>query len=236
MAIQPQVQQALENARQQFLHRWLDETLTQRKPSGMESEEQYKARMEAQFQQMWDEQQRAYGHAIDLLADAQVWPLERSQERAAELAQKAQSLSQMSDEEARKQTAQQLLRLTNEQMEQFYQVAKRWFEQGNFQNAVDLFTLLTSFNPWVPAFWVGLGLSYEKLKVWDKAAVSHVAALQANPDELTPILQAAYCLHQAGRGADARKLLEKALEETKEHPQQATFRQQADRWLAVLPR
>jgi regulator of sirC expression with transglutaminase-like and TPR domain len=74
------------------------------------------------------------------------------------------------------------------------------------------------------------------MKAWDKAAVAHVAALQANPEDLTPILQAAYCLHQFGRGAEARKLLERALEETKEHPQHANFRQQADRWLAVLPR
>ena len=91
MAAQPQVKVALDDARQLFLHRWLDETLSQRKPSGLETEEQYKQRMAAQFDQMWNEQQRAYNHAIELLAEAKVWPLERSPERAEELAKAAQN-------------------------------------------------------------------------------------------------------------------------------------------------
>jgi type III secretion system low calcium response chaperone LcrH/SycD len=236
MAGQPKVKTALENAHQMFLHRWLDETLTQRKPTDLETEDQYKKRMSAQFEQMWSEQQRAYGHAIELLSEAKVWPLEHSPNRAEELAEAAARIAELPPEEARKQTAQQIIGFNNEQMEKFYQVAKKWFEQGNYTNSHDLFTFLSSINPWVSAFWIGLGLSNERLKHWDRAALAHIAALQANPDDLTPILQAAYCLNQMGRGRDARQLLERALEETREHPSQATFRQQADRWLAVLPR
>lgn len=78
---------------------------------------------------------------------------------------------------------QQLCGMSNKVLEAFYQAAKHIYEHQHYDDAVDLFSVLTLFNPKEPVFWLGLGNSEYFCQNYEPALIAYSMAALANPTD-----------------------------------------------------
>ena len=73
-------------------------------------------------------------------------------------------------------TLQEIIGYTDAQMEDFYQVAVRVFREGRYDDAEGIFTFLSTLNPNVYAFWLGLGMCYQLKEEYEQALLVYTCA------------------------------------------------------------
>lgn len=112
-------------------------------------------------------------------------------------------------------TFQEILGYSDDLMEKFYKVAYSYFQDQDYETASEAFSFLTTLNPTVFNYWLGLGMSEQMCEDFDSALVSYEMAAMVdvtNPivhyhsatchrsllDDESALRSLDLCLHNAG--------------------------------------
>jgi type III secretion system low calcium response chaperone LcrH/SycD len=74
-------------------------------------------------------------------------------------------------------TFQEILGYTPESMEKFYKVAHNLYQKQDYQRAADSFVFLTTLNPYVHNYWLGLGMSEQLCNNFQGALLAYAMAI-----------------------------------------------------------
>lgn len=80
---------------------------------------------------------------------------------------------------------QEIIGYTDELMEQLYKAAYEVFQEGRYHDAQDGFLFLTTLNPYVYAYWLGLAMSYQLMEEYEQAILAYECA--SNVESETPL-------------------------------------------------
>jgi len=108
-------------------------------------------------------------------------------------------------------TFQELLGYTNGTMEKFYSGAHLLYEQGMYQEAADAFVFLTTLNPYVHNFWLGLGLAEQHNEEYEAALVAYGMATMSDMDNPLPHYHSSRCHYLMGDYDTAVSMLDLAI-------------------------
>ena len=110
---------------------------------------------------------------------------------------------------------QEIIGYSDELMEKLYGAAYSVFQEGRYYEAQDGFLFLTTLNPYVYAYWLGLAMSYQLLEEYEQAALAYECASGAEPESPLPYYYLAGChlyLNEYEEALDAIKMLRKKCE------------------------
>jgi len=93
---------------------------------------------------------------------------------------------------------QDILGYSNETMEKFYGAAHRLFTKEQYQEAADAFVFLTTLNPYVHNYWLGLGMCEQLNTDHEAALVAYGMAVITDDDNPLPHYHSACCLEAVG--------------------------------------
>ncbi len=96
-------------------------------------------------------------------------------------------------------------------MEKFYYVAYKLFQHQQYQEAADAFIFLTTLNPYVFNYWLGLGMCEQLLKREEAALIAYATATLINVEHPVPHYHSASCYHALNDIGNALASLELAL-------------------------
>lgn len=94
--------------------------------------------------------------------------------------------------------------------DKLYAKAYYLYESGKYNEAGQLFRLLTLADLTNSKHWMGLGATYQMLKEYDEAAAAYAVAALNDPSNPYPPLYAAECLMELGKWKDVVNALEDA--------------------------
>lgn len=113
---------------------------------------------------------------------------------------------------------QEILHLPDELIEKCYQAARTIFERQNYEDAADAFLFLTTLNPQIECFWLGLGLSEQLMNRYEPAITAYNMCILIEPSNPMPHIHMAECFWLLEDRIQAINSLEKAIELSQNHP------------------
>ena len=102
-------------------------------------------------------------------------------------------------------------RLSNEQLEVVYALAYAHVTQGQYAQALPMFSILATYGPTRRHYIAGLALCLEQCERYDEAISMYSLLITLFPGSLEPALQGAECLLLLGRPAEAAEELDRVL-------------------------
>lgn len=215
-----------ENFDDSFIDSIVDEQVAGMPPSKLESHEQVKKRLKAQYKNTLGQYQECFFNAAMQLEKSGFEPESSSQEairsNLENIADHAEDLI------TGDVTLQNLLMLTNEDLIHIYEIGLQFYTQKDYVNARDIFLLLTSINSTISQFWTALGLTEKELTHYDVAAMVFTFAAVQNPEDLSICLHAADCLRLQNRTSEAIQMLDAMIEAAEDEPDWQDIKKQAE--------
>lgn len=101
---------------------------------------------------------------------------------------------------------------SEEQMKDFYHFARRLCEEERFQDASDVFLVLTALNPYVCHFWLGLGLCDKVAQNYDIALYDYSMAVAVDRGNPYPYYNIADCYKRLGEENLSREFINLCIE------------------------
>ncbi|MGA8163517.1 MAG: hypothetical protein WB791_00640 [Waddliaceae bacterium] len=120
---------------------------------------------------------------------------------------------------------QELFGFSNEATAEFYGAAKRILEQKRFEDAMSAFVFLTTINPYISDFWLGLGMAQQKNQEHEAALSSYRTAFTLEGRSILPYMLAAHCCLEIKDFDRAKEVLECAEDYADEHAEEKECRQ-----------
>jgi tetratricopeptide (TPR) repeat protein len=114
---------------------------------------------------------------------------------------------------------QKIFGFSNETALLFYETAKNILEQKRAKDAINAFVFLTTLNPYVPSFWMGLGMAQQLNQEHNVALDSYNMALTLEGKQIFPYIVAAQCCIEIKDFDQATNLMELAEQYAAEHPE-----------------
>lgn len=99
----------------------------------------------------------------------------------------------------------------------FYEAAASILEQKRIQDAINGFVFLTTLNPYVPSFWMGLGMSHQLNNEYDAALFSYGMALSIDGTQIYPYIVVAQCCMEMRDFEQADSIIDAADKYAREH-------------------
>ncbi|MBS0623831.1 MAG: tetratricopeptide repeat protein [Verrucomicrobia bacterium] len=124
----------------------------------------------------------------------------------ANLAKKANELVEKIQKE--KKTFKEASGISDRMENEFYVLAKHYYDQGRYGEAVALFSALSRINPTQYAYLYGLGSCYHQLKDYLNASLGFYGAFSINPEEPMTTYYLADCFVHLGSKDDAVRFLD----------------------------
>lgn len=90
-------------------------------------------------------------------------------------------------------TLQELFGLTNQTLQKIYALGYQYFQKHNNERAIDIFSIVTTFNPFISDFWNALALCYQATKQWKLAIDAFTLACSTNDSSIAPLISRAEC-------------------------------------------
>jgi tetratricopeptide (TPR) repeat protein len=90
-------------------------------------------------------------------------------------------------------TYQDFFGLGDETLRSMYTLGYQYFERKEFQKAVDVFSVVTTFNPYISDFWNAMALCYQNLKEFQKALDTFSVACETNQNAVGPRISRVEC-------------------------------------------
>jgi len=106
---------------------------------------------------------------------------------------------------------QEILHINDEEMHRYYSTASHFFYSQQYQKASDAFTFLTTLNPNVYEYWLGLGMAEHRLEEYNGALLAYGMAVIACPPSPLPHFYKAHCYSSLGESASALASLKVSL-------------------------
>lgn len=124
-------------------------------------------------------------------------------------------------------TFQEILEFDDAAMERFYQVARGLLDVQRHKDAADAFLFLTTLNPFVSAYWIGLGMCEQLQEEYKQALVAYAMAAISDRHSPVPLYYSAACHHALNDTDQALRSLEMAIEAAGEYDAYADMRERA---------
>lgn len=105
---------------------------------------------------------------------------------------------------------QEIIGYSDDVMDELYQSACMVFKEGHFQEAQDGFLFLTTLNPYVYAYWLGLAMSYQHLEEYEQAILAYECAIAIHQEKPAPYFFVGVCHQLIGETQQALSNLDKA--------------------------
>ncbi len=124
---------------------------------------------------------------------------------------------------AHQQTLQAVFGFADDVLLDMYEVAFGLFEQKRYSECIDAFIFLTTINPNVSSFWLGLGSALQMEARLDEALAAYRIAITKDPERLDSYLYAARCCVQMKEYEEGQKICDTALAMASKHPEQESL-------------
>lgn len=131
-------------------------------------------------------------------------------------------------------TFQEILGYSIETMERFYEAAHSLFQKQQYEEAADAFVFLTTLNPKVHNYWLGLGMSEHMIEEYDSALMAYGMAIITNVENPLPHYHSASCYRALQDKNSALIALELAIRQAGDHRHYATIKNHAQEAIAKL--
>lgn len=112
------------------------------------------------------------------------------------------------------ETLQQAFALTNYEMEEIYNEAYRFYQEGNYLESSTAFRWLVLLNPFIAKYWTGLAANLQLLKKYEKALHAYAMAALIENENPFPHFHAYQCYEALNNKAEGDKALESAYQRT----------------------
>ncbi len=109
-------------------------------------------------------------------------------------------------------TFQEILEYTQEKMDKFYEIARNLFAVEEYEKASDAFIFLTTLNPYMHSYWLGLGMTEQLKGDYQGALLAYSMAILTELDSPLPHYHSASCYIALNDKASAMNSLKAALE------------------------
>jgi type III secretion system low calcium response chaperone LcrH/SycD len=209
------LEQLNEEITHQVIEPLVQEVVKNRKENPFENNALFAKKLMVQMQAALEGYETNLIHAIQILEKQGAWPHDDNRFKKFQL--HLENKEDIQKELETGKTLQEMLQLTNEEMTKFYQIGLALFEHHHYDQSTTLFTFLTQLNPLVAGFWAGVGASQDKLGEHLQALQAFALAAELDDESLSSYLHAANSCLLLNNKAEAKKILERALERTQEH-------------------
>lgn len=129
-----------------------------------------------------------------------------------ETLEKLKTPSYLQEEVEKGKSFQDIIGYTSETMDKFYGVAYNLFQQQKYEEASDAFIFLTTLNPRVHSYWLGLGMSEQLNHEYDNALMAYSMASLLDSQNPIPHYHSAACYHELKDSRSALASLEFAIQ------------------------
>jgi type III secretion system low calcium response chaperone LcrH/SycD len=109
-------------------------------------------------------------------------------------------------------TWQQLMGMPDSHLESQYSNGYELYQEGRYEEAVQVFTSLTILNPYQPKFWFSLAASHHLAGDYTEALQAYLLSSAIDEENPDPLMQASRCAAELGRFDEEKELLKQALE------------------------
>lgn len=124
-------------------------------------------------------------------------------------------------------TFQEILGYDNERMEKFYQKASDLFYKQEYEKSSEAFTFLTTLNPGVSSYWIGLGMSEQILEEFHGALLAYAMAMMSDISNPLPHYYTAMCYRSLLKPESAMGSIEIALHHCKDKDEWQNLKERA---------
>ncbi|SCA64086.1 Uncharacterized protein SCG7086_BX_00080 [Chlamydiales bacterium SCGC AG-110-P3] len=144
-----------------------------------------------------------------------------------------EAMDRLKDPEVLKQyvaqgkTFQQIIGYSAETMERFYQGAYTLFQKCEYAQSADAFIFLTTLNPYVHNYWLGLGLAEIKNEEFDAALIALGMAGMIDAENPMSSFHSANCYNQLGSYETAVDMLDTTIERCGDKEEYAGLKEDA---------
>lgn len=121
------------------------------------------------------------------------------------------------------ETMQEALGFTDRLMEDIYRYGYDEFEQHRYEEASDIFLLLSTLNKYISAFWIALGRAEEKKEEIHSALLAYTTAFIVDSSNFGLTLDVVNCFVKLNQRKNAEIYLDKVIEEARAYGGQETF-------------
>lgn len=106
---------------------------------------------------------------------------------------------------------QSILDLTDSEMGRLYGAARSLLNDEDFERAADGFLFLTTLNPLIHEYWLGLGLAEQAQKNYKEALSAYMMAMLTDPSDPVTHYYSAKCFYEKNDIQNAEAALQLAL-------------------------
>ncbi len=124
-------------------------------------------------------------------------------------------------------TFQEIIGYAEDVMEDFYQGALALFHKQEYKKSSDAFVFLSTLNPYVHNYWLGLGMSEQLDGKHQSALMAYAMAMLTNVDNPTAHYQSANCYDHLGDRESALQSLEMAIRCAGDHAEYKIYKERA---------
>jgi type III secretion system low calcium response chaperone LcrH/SycD len=118
-------------------------------------------------------------------------------------------------------TLQEIFSFDDKTMLKFYLAAKSLFDRQEWKKAADAFMFLTSLNPYVSTYWLGLGMSEQLREEFHASLLAYAMAILTDIENPLPHYHSAKCYLALGEKHNAIQSFEMAIQCSKSKPEYA---------------
>ena len=116
-------------------------------------------------------------------------------------------------------TFQEILGYSYATMEKFYHIAYQLFQCQEYRRSADAFIFLTTLNPYVFNYWLGLGMAEQLDGQSDEALMAYGMATLTNPEHPVPHYHSGRCYLDLGNELEALTSLDLAIDYSEDDPE-----------------
>ncbi len=188
----------------------------ERPKNQLESQKHYAHRLQSQLTKALHDFEKRLKAGVSALDQHKKWPHDERLNKVALLLKDKHDLEMQSEQP---KTLQEILEFSDEELVDFYAVGKESYERANYQEAGNIFVLLTQLNPKVGSFWSALGAAEEMNGDIEGASHAYIFGSELEMKTLAPYLHGAQCLVKLNKLEEAKKLLNRAIQRGTEEQQ-----------------
>jgi type III secretion system low calcium response chaperone LcrH/SycD len=100
---------------------------------------------------------------------------------------------------------------------EIYGIGFESFNKKNYEEASNIFLLLTILYPTFSLFWIALARASELLERFEEASIAYSMALELDPDDPLPAIDAVRCLLKMNKKEKAANLLDSVIEKSEQN-------------------
>lgn len=124
-------------------------------------------------------------------------------------------------------TFQEIVGYSDETMSKFYRAARRLFEKQRYEESSDAFIFLTTMNPFVHHYWLGLGMSEQLMDEHFGALIAYNMAILIDKENPIPHYHSATCHKALHDFENARICLDHVVSLAADRQEHSQIKQQA---------